>query len=243
MNEQITLPADDAIANAMASLSLAEKFLLLIHHPEKSRYLISEQMRNVGLIGALLLDLAYGKKMQVEGDKLSATASHTDLSATHQEVLSRLSAHERPKKIKRSISKLSGKSCKYRHALLASLEENGFLRIEHKKFLFIPYLRTYLLKHETRDALLREIRGVVFDDQNIRPENAALLGLVDACKMYKLICHDRNETKYCKARLKELVQEDAIARGVDKVIKAMQAALIATLAATTAATTATTASH
>lgn len=243
MNEQTTLPVDDAVANTRLSLTLAEKFLLLIHHPEKSRYLISDQMRNVGLIGALLLDLAYEKKMMVEGDKLSATASNTDLSATHQQVLSRLFAYERPKKIRRSISKLSGKSGKYRHALLASLEEKGLLRIEHKKFLFIPYLSTYLLKHETRDALLREIRGVVFEDQNIQTENAALLGLVEACKMYKLICHDRSETKYCKARLKALVQDDAIAKGVDKVIKAMQAALIASLAATTAATTATTASH
>ncbi|MDF9796112.1 Golgi phosphoprotein 3 [Catalinimonas alkaloidigena] len=225
----------------MKSFTLAEKFLLLIHHPEKSRYLITEQMRNTGLIGALLLDLAHEKKIRLEADSMWATSHQTNLSPVHQQILARIAAYGRPKKVKFWISKLSNKSRTYRHALLARLEKKGILSVEHKKFLFISYLNTYLLDQQKRYTLLQDIRAVIFEKKEIRADDAALLGLIEACKMHKVICEDKSEIKYCKARLKALVQEDAIAQGVDKVIKEIQAALIAAMVATTAASTATTA--
>ena len=88
--------------------------------------------------------------------------------------------------------------------------------------------------------MIREIRAVIFEGDDISEKAASLLGLVEACKMYKVICKDKKEVSLCKARLKELIQDDQIAQGVDKVIQAMQAAVVAAIVATTAATTAAT---
>ena len=46
-------------------LSLAEKFLLLALHPEKSKYLISDQALIAGFTGAIFLDLTLEGKLEI----------------------------------------------------------------------------------------------------------------------------------------------------------------------------------
>ena len=48
----------------------AERFLILIQHPEKSRFLVSDQVKNVGLIGAILLDLSFEDTINIETDRV-----------------------------------------------------------------------------------------------------------------------------------------------------------------------------
>ncbi len=58
-----------------------------------------------------------------------------------------------------------------------------------------------------------------------------MLGLIEACKMHKIIAKDKSEIKICKRKLAELIKSDSIAQGVDKVIKEMQAVIIGAVVA------------
>ena len=53
-------------------------------------------------------------------------------------------------------------------------------------------------------------------------DNALILGLIEACKIHKIIAKDRSEIKICKRKLADIIKSDAIAQGVDKVIKEMK---------------------
>lgn len=61
----------------------AEKFLILIQHPDKYRSIVSNQIRNVGLIGSILLDLANSDNLEIENGRLLIKSKNTDLSQSH----------------------------------------------------------------------------------------------------------------------------------------------------------------
>ena len=203
----------------------SEKFLILIQNPEKSNYLISDQMRNIGLIGSILLDLVNEKSIDIENGKVKAKTTKTKLSTSHKQILGLISQSKRTKKIKTWISRFSRNSRQYQKQIFEQLETKKLIRIEHKKFLFFKYFKTRLIDRKTREQIIKEIRDVIFKNKQIESDNAAILGLVQACKMYKVICNDKKERKVCKLKLKEIIKNDSISQGVDKVIKEMQAAI------------------
>ena len=220
------------------SLTVAEKFLILIHHPEKSKYVVMEQAMNAGLIGAILLDLSAEERIKITEGKVTVRHSSSRLPEPHRQILKKIQQSPKQKKAKSWISRFALSPGKYRKGILVSLERKGILRIERKRFLFIKYLRTYLIKTSLRNEMIQELRNVVFSNEKPDKEGAMMLGLVQACKMHKVICRSKEETKLSKTRLKEIIESDDIAREVDQVIREMQVAVITAIAASTVATTA-----
>ena len=213
----------------------AEKFLLLIQHPEKSRFILSDPYKKSGLVGSILLDLSYEGKIDVENGRLVLKKPDTDLSAIHKEVLDRIQKSSKDRKVKTWISRFSGKSARYQREILRNLEDKGIIRMEPKRFLFFKYYRTKLIKHKVRDQIIKEIRETLLYNKQVNDENSLILGLVEACNMYRIICRDKKERKICKTRIKEWIQSDVISQGVGKVIKEMQAAVIGAVVASSAA--------
>ena len=85
-------------------LSIAEKFLLIILHPQKSKYLISDQMINPGFFGAILADLAVEKKIEIQNKRIIAKSDYTKLSEAHNLILSKITTSRKTKRIKTWIS-------------------------------------------------------------------------------------------------------------------------------------------
>ena len=215
----------------------AEKFLVLIQHPEKHRFIVPEQRKNAGLIGSILLDLANSNNIDIENGKIVIKSKSTDLSQTHIMILEEIGKSSKTRKIKTWIAKFSRKSRKIQKELLLGLESKGIIKIIHKSFLGIKYYKTQLTNSAVRESLINEIRDIIFRDATISKENALILGIIEACKMHKIICKDKNEIRICKKKLVEIMKSDSISQGVDKVIKEMQAVIIGAIIASTAAVT------
>ena len=213
----------------------AEKFLLLIQHPQKSRFIVSDPPKKSGLVGSILLDLSYEGKIEVEKGRLILKKPDTGLSTAHKEVLDRIQKSSKVRKAKTWITKLSGKSSRYQKEILRNLENKGIIRMEQKRFLFFKYYRTKLINPKIRSQIIKEIRETILYDMQVNDENSMILGLVEACKMYRIICRDKQERKICKTRVKEWIQSDEISQGVSKVIKEMQAAVIGAVVASSSA--------
>ncbi|MFK5857299.1 MAG: GPP34 family phosphoprotein [Bacteroidota bacterium] len=214
----------DIITKKMTQTT-SEKFLILIQNPEKSNYLISDQMRNIGLIGSILIDLVNEKSIDIENGKIVAKKTKTSLSASHNQILDLISQSKRNRKIKTWISKFSWRSRQYQKQIFEQLEKKRLIRIEHKIFLFFKYYKTRLIDRRTREQIIKEIRDVIFNNKQIDNDNAAILGLIQACKMHKVVCNDKKEIKVCKLKMKEIIKNDSISQGVEKVIKEIQAAV------------------
>lgn len=226
-------------------LDVLEKFVLLAHHPAKRRYLISELYINYGIIGAMLLDLSLMKKLDLRDEMLIITDRNDIPNPMVAEIAKEIYQSGKQKKVKFWVMKYGRKAAKYRRNILESLASKNVMEIERKKFLgLFPYIKTRVSDRRTQENLAREIKSKVFNHQDISDEDTVMLGLVEACKMYRALSNDRDEIKRMKAHLKNILKDSPIAESIDKTVKQVQSAImISIITSTTAATTATVTSN
>jgi len=220
-------------------LNTLTKFLLLAHHPEKGRFLISDVHINYGIIGAALLEMSLDGQIEIEDNRLillkNGNPEHLIISEISKEIMT----SKKTRKIKYWIIKLARKSRKFKWEILADLEKNKLLRIDDKKFLgLIPYRKSYLIESNTRNDLITKLKKDVFFGKDLNNDTILMLGLIEACKMHKIITSDKEELKKLKQELKEIIKESPIADSIDKTIKQVQAAIIGAIVASTVASSA-----
>ena len=220
------------------NLTTAEKFLLIAHHPEKGRFIIQEIQLKMGLMGALLLDLTLDQKIVIENDRLILK----DRGRSNDPVISEISAlirdSKKPRRIRYWIGRLARRGGKYKRAIMNGMAEKRLIRIEHKSFLgIIPYRKSYIADGRTWKELIRATKNNVLHHDDLSDENVVLLGLIEACKMHRILASDREELKRIKTELKAIIKDSPIAQGVATTIREVQAAVVAAMVASTAATT------
>ena len=218
-------------------MNTSEKFLLLIQHPVKSRFLVSEPERRAGLIGSVLLDLVYAHNLETDNKKLIVRTNKTELSEAHRLILQKIDESGKIRKVRSWIERLFRHSGRYQKMLLNNLVDKKIVEIIPVWFLFIRYYRPRLVNTTVRDNLIEEIRGIVFKDKKADNENALILGLIEACNMHKIICRDRFEKKICKKKLIVLRQTALFPQDLDLIIKGVQVAITKAVMAHSAAAT------
>ncbi len=214
-------------------LNTAEKFLLIVMHPEKPRYLIPEAKLNPGLFGSILMDLTLEEKIEFKDNRIIPHSSYTKTSEAHNIILSKIAGSKKRKRIKTWITAFVWNSRKYRHMILRDLVLKGKVRIEERSFLFIPYKSAFLIDKNISKEIRNDISEVLSNKKPPQDDIACLLGIIDGCKAYKLITRDKQSLKSINHNIKEIVQNDSVSKEVQKVIQEMEAASIAV---TTAAT-------
>ena len=220
-------------------LNTLAKFLLVAHHPEKGRFLISSIHINYGIIGAALLEMSRDGQIKIEGNKLILIKNEASDHPIISEISTEIRNSKKPRKVKYWVTKLAQRSRKFKWIILSDLEKNKLLRIEEKKFLgLIPYRKTYLIGAATRENMIRQLRNNVLFRSELEEDSILMLGLVEACKMHKIITSDRVELKKLKKELKEVIKESSITETADKTIKEVQAAIVRAISASAAAATA-----
>lgn len=214
--------------------NIAEKFIILIHHPHKSRFQVSEFVKRAGIIGSVLLDLSFNGNIELEGKRLKVLTSDTNLPPAHKAILQILTNSKKIRKIKTWVSKLSRYNRKLQKGILLGLKTKGIISIENKKFLFFNYYKSKLISEETPATLVKELREIIFNNKEAGNNELALLGLVEACKLHSIVCVNREEKKLCKSKLKEIIKSDMISQSVSNFIKETQAAIMAAIVASAA---------
>ncbi len=220
------------------NLSIAEKFLLIAHHPEKGRYVIPSTYLQYGLAGAILLDLTLSDRIETDGIKLSMKRSRPLTDPLMQEVAALMSQSEMPRKAGYWIRKLGAHHNRYHLQLLKVLAGKRLLRIEEKKFLgMIPYRKSYLLESYTRSNLVLQLRNEIMAYRGVPGENFPLAIMVAACRLQRVVTTDRDELKQIRAQLKRMAKENPVSDAVTQTVSQVQAAVIASITAAVAAST------
>lgn len=218
------------------NLTTAEKFLLLARHPEKGRFLISGIHVNYGLTGALILDMTLQKKVAVENDKLVLKTRKRSTDPVEKEIIAVLQKFKKPPSVRRTIYKLSRKSGTFKRIILSQMVRKRLISREDTAFLgFIPYRRYYLINRKLRNDLIKQLKENLVYQKELNNQDAVLLGLVEACKMYNVLSTDKEELKNIRKQFKEKLKENAVAASVDKTIRQVQAAVMGAVVASSVA--------
>lgn len=221
-------------------LNTIEKFLLLAQHPIKGRFVISDMHINYGIVGAALMEMSINDQIKIENNKLILNSTKKSDDPIISDISTIIKNSRKIRKISYWITKLARKSRKYRLIVLTDLEKKRCIRIEHRKFLgLFSYKKTYLIDRRTRDNLIRTLRNNISIARELNDDDMVVLGLVEACKMHRIITTDRAELKRIRKELKQVLKESPIASTVDVTIKQMQAAIVGAIIASTVVTTST----
>jgi hypothetical protein len=216
-------------------MSLPEEFLLLAYDEDGTPLTDGTRLDN-GLGGALLLQLALAKRVDVEDKRVVVVDRGPTGDALVDEALARI-AEEKPRKPGYWVTKLSKQA---RPRLLARLVDEGVLTVEKDRVLWVFPRTKYPSASGTTPAVevaARErMRASVLGSGPVEPETAALCALVAATELDRKILGDLDR-KRVKARLKEIGEGAWAADAVRKTIEEIQAAvMVAIIASTTAAT-------
>ncbi|MGW8315975.1 MAG: GOLPH3/VPS74 family protein [Bacteroidales bacterium] len=221
----------------MNSLSTPEKFLILAHHPEKMRFMISHIHLKYGLAGAILLELTLDGSVEMQDDRIVLIKRPSSGQTLMNEIAGLLSEISKPRRIRYWIRRLGRIPGRYKWRVLGDLERRRVIRIEERRLMgMFPYRVSFLMNRKLQNDLIREARSNVLQKKDPPPnEWVAVLGLIQACGMHRIISTDRSERKMIRKKVKKILEESPIASGVDQTIRQVQVAIVASVAASSAA--------
>jgi hypothetical protein len=184
-----------------------------------------------GIAGALLMEMSLQERIEIVDGLVVLKNDKKITDPMMSEMAGMMRQQTKRRKVRYWAYKINKRANRFKKELLSRMDKKGVLRLERKRFLWlIPYTVTYLRDRRTRDKLIRHLRKAVLYPSSVEvtSEDVALLGLIEAAKMHKVIAENKDELKRIRKELKKVIEESPIAGVVAKTIKDVQAAIIVT---------------
>ncbi|OFX89348.1 MAG: hypothetical protein A2W99_13705 [Bacteroidetes bacterium GWF2_33_16] len=222
-------------------LNLYEAFILLSLDKIKGKFLIDSLSINYGLAGALLLQLSKDEIVRVVSKKLILEKIKHSENEMLDDCIGLIKNSKKNHSAKYWVNKIGSKAGIYKIQILNQLADQGIIKIQKKKILWIFTVTSYpVINSGLVDEFRKKIVDIVLNYNKPDLESILLLSLVNSCKLTRIFFPDKKDHKKANARIKELTKEIAIGEAVSQTIKEIQAAvIIASTSAVIAATAAT----
>jgi hypothetical protein len=219
--------------------SVSEKFIIICHHPETGRFMVLSQYIQYGLAGAILMDLCLEGRLGLTDDRLILKSGGIPSDPVMAEVFRMISESEKPRKTAYWVRKIAFRYNRYLKQMLTTLAKRRVVRLEERKFLgIIPWRQSYLVESYTRSNFIRQLKNDILVYRDANGENMALAGLIEACRMHRILSTDGEELKVIRSQLKKIIKDSPVSDVVKQTIREVQAAIIASVTAAMIATTA-----
>ncbi len=178
---------------------ISEMILLMFLDESKGKiYSRGRTTKDLGLAGAMILDLYLKGKVSIYGKKLKIlNYCHSGLPYVDK-ILVFLYRSKRPLKLRSWLNKISQFYKKSSLYFYQRLESHGIIIGGFKA------RRFYLTEPEVKYSLLEKVKNVVINNMNPDIELLCLLSLMKACRLIK-VYFMRKYRKYVKRRIKELL--------------------------------------
>jgi len=214
----------------MPKLSIPDNLFIL--SIDDDRNAISASVKSIlcfGLAGALLAELALANKIQLEGGRLALVDATPTGDALLDGILAMITAEKKPHKLSRWVDILGRKHTVKQVA--ESLAGRNVIRIEKKHILWIiPYEVYPQVDASAKYWVKQQLRGIVLAGNQAEAPDIALLSLLKACRLLRLV-FTRDERKSAGKKVEALVEGEVFGEAVAKLLDEIEAAAAAAAAA------------
>ncbi|MGB4260342.1 MAG: GPP34 family phosphoprotein [Candidatus Cloacimonas acidaminovorans] len=210
-------------------LNCAEELILLsIDDQTNSFYRITNINFNVALIGALLMDLALRKRIDVDLEGIYVLSTEPTGDKFLDAILENLIETEAGNQPAVLVGQLYNSMGHLKDKLLQDLEEKGIIKVSQCKVLWLFKKRRYpVIDQKEEEEVLSRIRKTVLTDVDPEPRDLALIALLNICNlMDKIFTNDELEQR--SERLEQLKKLDLISPAVKRIIGEMQVLITTT---------------
>lgn len=213
-------------------LRFTEEILLLALDDQTGRLQpLPERALEFALAGAVLMELAFLKRLDTDATHLIITDSSPTGDAVLDEALRALPKEETNLTIQKALARVALKAATLRDLVFKSLVRKGILTQHEQKFLWMLRERRYPIvdNREEREVRAR-IRDVVLDPDTIPdPRDVVLIGLMDACDLSNVVFSE-DELQQAGERIKKIARMDFIVQAIAKDISEIQQAILEVIA-------------
>ncbi len=205
-------------------LLLHEKLMLIALDKEKGMVTGSGTFLSYALSGALLAELLHQGRIAIEKKMVIVKDSTPTDNVLYDEVLAELNRSVKNRTLNYWIPKLLRTTRPLLKRVGDNLQEKGLVRREDKKLLRIfPITKFYVAQPDIRQGFVSEMVEALVLVREPDWEMNMLISLLHACSM--LLRHfERDERREVSRRARAMVKENIIAKTVERIIAAIQAA-------------------
>lgn len=214
-------------------LTLAEKLFLLSIDDVKGTVAVGIYGElYYGLAGGLLADLVLQGKLVTEEDTITVSDKSPTGDDLLDETLEKIASAKKPHRTSHWISVLPSKNLPARIA--ERLVVKDILRMEEKRYLWVIPFQAYPQQDASAKYWLKQhLRAVVLANEKADPRDVALLSLLKACSLSKMV-FTKDERKWAQKKVEALMADEVFSPAVGEVLADIEAALVVATAAVAA---------
>ena len=218
---------------------ICDNFLILALNPRSGNYMLYGNPLAYGLLGAIFMDLMIAGYLGIDDGRVVAGKETGAVSSEVMEkIRQRVTSSSKERKVAAWIKRFGIHSGRYLREVRSEMIAAGLIRVERKKFLFIPWSLWYPANPGYRKKLIFRINEILLSGKEADKDEAMLLGLIYATKLHKALSNEREKRKRLRKALVKYMKESPVASGTDLVLRDIQTAIAAGVVASVAASNA-----
>ena len=209
------------------TLKLSEKLFCLAVNPKNGGILLNASAAlSMTLTGSVFVELMDKGLVSIDKGVVHLVNPMVQNDEIQEFFLNRIKLREKDRKMRNWISYFNARGRKIRKLFIRSLVLKNVLRIEEKRFLFIPYEKVYLMDRELVENIRIDVENASLGKGNSSNDFLILAVMAAKTNLLSRIFPDRARRKEAARYLKNLPETD-ISKAVQEAIQMMHAAVIA----------------
>ncbi len=209
------------------NLLLHESILLLGLDDEKGHFHSTLAYLNYGFASAILMDLILAERIVIEEKRLKVVTNALTTNKLLNEELDRLQKAKKSPKMTAWLHTMVQRNAKSIKKCIDRLIQQGILKMEKKKILWIfPVKRYPTLNLEPEKSLRQRMQKIVLGGEAPNRDERMLLAIIDACQLVKEIVPNKEKRAAAKERIKKLTSESEMKKLLGNAIQEMQVMLM-----------------
>lgn len=209
----------------MATLYVSDMYTLFNANKMAAIPYFSPRRMGYGLAGSVLMDLTVLKKVEIVGNCIKIIDTSPIGDNFLDGILFFISQLEYNKKIKYYIKHILKKGDYIFQLFFDHLESLNYMKLSFTRKRFLPTVTVDFVNNDIREKVFNNIREILLENKAL-PDKSSwyVLSLLRATSSYKDI-FGKEYKKQVKNRMKELIGDEPIGKGVRSVIREAETAV------------------
>ncbi len=208
-------------------LKLSEKLFCLSVNPKNGGILMNAAAAlSMTIAGSVFVELINKELVSIENGIVHLLKPTLQNDEIHEFFLKPIRLREKDRKIRTWISWFNARGRKIRKLFLRDLVRKNVLRIEEKRFLFIPYDKVYIRDRELVESIRKEVETTLLGKSSPTDDLIILAVMAGKTNLLQRVFPERAQRKEATRNLKKL-PETPVSKAVQEAIQMMHAAVVA----------------
>lgn len=208
-------------------LKLSEKlFCMAVNPASGGLFMGASATLGIALSGLVLMELMHKGLISMDNGMVNLVNPSYQHDEIHEFFMSQIRLKNKDQKIRTWIFRFNRRGRKIQKMYISHLVRRQVLRLEEKRFLFIPYNKVFLMDRILAESIRNSVKNTLMG-KNEPTEEAVTLALMAAkINMLRHIIPDKTERKIAVRNLK-ILPETPVLKAVKEAVQMMYTTVVA----------------